>query len=74
MKVSGKCPKCGSTDIKENTMGGMGNMMAGRYYRCGSCGFTEIWQSKSDVKAIYILYTLILGGVVGILGYFIFGA
>ena len=74
MKVSGKCPKCGSTNIKENMMGGMGNLMAGRYYRCGSCGFTEIWQSKSDVKAIYILYTLILGGVVGILGYFIFGA
>ena len=74
MKVSGKCPKCGSTNIKENLMGGMGNLMAGRYYRCGSCGFTEIWQSKSDVKAIYILYTLILGGVLGILGYFIFGA
>lgn len=74
MKVSGKCPKCGSTNIKENMMGGMGNLMAGRYYRCGSCGFTEIWQSKSDVKAIYILYTLILGGVLGILGYFIFGA
>ena len=74
MKVSGKCPKCGSTNIKENMMGGMGNLMAGRYYRCGSCGFTEIWQSKSDVKAIYILYTLILGGVLGILGYFIIGA
>ena len=74
MKVSGKCPKCGSTNIKENMMGGMGNLMAGRYYRCGSCGFTEIWQSKSDVKAIYILYTLILGGVLGILGYFVFGA
>lgn len=74
MKVSGKCPKCGSTNIKENMMGGMGNLMAGRYYRCGSCGFTEIWQSKSDVKSIYILYTLILGGVLGILGYFIFGA
>ena len=74
MKVSGKCPKCGSTNIKENMMGGMGNLMAGRYYRCGSCGFTEIWQSKSDVKAIYILYTLILGGVLGILGYFIYGA
>ena len=74
MKVSGKCPKCGSTDIKENMMGGMGNIMAGRYYRCGSCGFTEIWQSKSDVKSIYALYTILLGAGLGLLGYFFFVA
>ena len=72
MKVSGKCPKCGSTDIKENMMGGMGNMMAGRYYRCGSCGFTEIWQSKSDVKAVYGLYLLILILALGIGAYMYF--
>ena len=47
MKVSGKCP---STDIKENMMGGMGKMSGDTI--AASCGFTEIWQSKSDVKAI----------------------
>jgi predicted nucleic-acid-binding Zn-ribbon protein len=74
MKVSGKCPKCGSTDIKENMMGGMGNMMSGRYYRCGSCGFTEIWQSKSDIKAVYGLYLLILILALGIGAYMYFSA
>jgi len=72
MKVSGKCPKCGSTDIKENTAGGLGNMMAGRYYRCGSCGFVEIWQSKSDVNAVYGLYLLILILALGIGAYLYF--
>tara|TARA_B100000925_G_C21707972_1_gene345303 strand:- start:40 stop:264 length:225 start_codon:yes stop_codon:yes gene_type:complete len=60
MKVSGKCPKCDSTDIKENTAGGLGNMMAGRYYRCRSCGFVEIWQTNSDVNAVYGIYIVIL--------------
>ena len=72
MKVTGKCPKCESTDIKENMMGGMGNMMSGRYYRCGNCGFTEIWQSKSDIKAVYGLYLLILILALGIGAYLYF--
>lgn len=60
MKVTGTCPKCSSTDIKENTMGGMGNLMAGRIYRCRNCGFSEIWQTKSDERSILLIYVLIL--------------
>lgn len=60
MKTSGVCPKCSSTNIKENTMGGMGNMFAGRIYRCMDCGFSEIWQTKSDERSILLLYLLIL--------------
>jgi len=60
MKVSGKCPKCSSSEIKENTMGGMGNMMAGRVYRCRNCGFSEIWQTKSDERNLLLLYLFVL--------------
>jgi hypothetical protein len=41
-------------------MGGMGNMFAGRVYRCMDCGFSEIWQTKSDERSILLLYLLIL--------------
>lgn len=67
MKKSGKCPKCSSTNIKENTMGGLGNMWAGRLYRCKDCGFSEIWQSDRNQKELVGLYSLILLISLGIL-------
>jgi len=72
MKVSGKCPKCDSTDIKENFLGGMGNIMAGRHYRCGSCGFVEIWQSDFDAKSVVGFYIVILLTVLGFGAYLYF--
>ena len=61
MKKSGTCPKCSSTEIKENTYGGMGNIFAGRIYRCNECGFSEIWQTKADQKQILMVYVGLLG-------------
>ena len=40
MKKTGVCPKCGSKDVKENQLGGMNAMWAGRIYRCENCGFS----------------------------------
>jgi len=60
VKVSGQCPKCSSTKIKENTMGSMSTMMAGRVYRCMNCGFSEMWQTKSDERNILLLYLFVL--------------
>ena len=61
MKKSGTCPKCSSTEIKENTYGGMGNIFAGRLYRCNECGFSEIWQTKSDRKHVLMVYVALFG-------------
>ena len=47
MKNSGTCPKCSSKKIKQNTLGGFQNYMLGDIYRCGDCGFSEIWSSAS---------------------------
>ena len=61
MKKSGTCPKCSSTEVKENTYGGLGNVWAGRIYRCNECGFSEIWQTKSDWNNVLWLYVAAFG-------------
>ncbi len=55
MKNTGVCPKCGCKDVKENQLGGMNAMWAGRIYRCEECGFSEIWSTKQHRKQLNIL-------------------
>ncbi len=55
MKNSGVCPKCQGTDIKINSLSSLNNMTAGNFYRCKSCGFTEIWSDKTHQRDIKIL-------------------
>ena len=52
MKNTGICGKCESQNVKENTTGGMQGNMRGRLYRCMDCGFSEIWYTKGDERAI----------------------
>lgn len=64
MKNSGVCPKCGSKNVKENQLGGMNAMWAGRIYRCEECGFSEIWSTKSHRRQINaLLVAIILGSL-----------
>ena len=60
MKLTGACPKCGCKDVKENQLGGMNAMWAGRIYRCEECGFSEIWSTKQHRREINLLLWLIL--------------
>ena len=73
MKNSGVCPKCQSTDIKINSLGSLNNMTAGNFYRCKSCGFTEIWSDKGHQRDRKILIGVSIGGSIialGMLAYF----
>ena len=60
MKMTGICPKCSSKDVKENQLGGMNAMWAGRIYRCEECGFSEIWSTKQHRREVNLLLWLIL--------------
>ena len=69
MKNTGMCPKCGSSDVKENQLGGMNAMWAGRIYRCEDCGFSEIWSTKShrrQINALIIIIILVSLAMLGI--------
>ncbi|MEC8709040.1 MAG: hypothetical protein VXX77_01300 [Candidatus Thermoplasmatota archaeon] len=60
MKKTGVCPKCGCKDVKENQLGGMNAMWAGRIYRCEDCGFSEIWSTKQHRRQLNVLLGLII--------------
>ena len=74
MKNSGVCPKCQGKDIKINSLGSWGNMTAGNFYRCTTCGFTEIWSGKGHQRDMKILIGVSIGGCIialGMLAYFV---
>ena len=74
MKNSGVCPKCQSTNIKINSLGSWGNLTAGNFYRCTTCGFTEIWSDKSHQRDMRILIGVSIGGCIialAMLAYFV---
>jgi len=68
MKNTGVCPKCDSKNVKENQLGGMNAMWAGRIYRCEECGFSEIWSTKSHRRQINALIVSIILGSLAMLG------
>ncbi|MGB0726301.1 MAG: hypothetical protein ACPGQO_05895 [Candidatus Poseidoniaceae archaeon] len=48
-------------------------MTAGNFYRCKSCGFTEIWSDKGHQRDMKILIGVSIGGSIialGMLAYF----
>jgi predicted nucleic-acid-binding Zn-ribbon protein len=70
MKNSSTCPKCSSTEVKINRIGGYQNMALGEIYRCSGCGYSEIWNSKShknQINALVIGTILIALGAIGYL-------
>ena len=62
MKNTGKCPKCGGTDIikvEDDVWGNMVKRHAWLFfvfcdrYVCGNCGFIEEWmRSPSDIEKL----------------------
>ena len=66
MKNTNKCPKCGGTEIirfngYSGPYGTGNNLMVGRSifsavnvnrFVCASCGYTEEWIDKEDLKAV----------------------
>lgn len=66
MKNTGKCPKCGGTDIRmvEGFVGAAGtgnNLLLGlsiysgipkNTYVCCDCGYTEEWINEGDIERV----------------------
>ena len=66
MKKTGKCPKCGSSDVlrvegKAGAYGSGNNIMTGmtifsavlvHRYVCGNCGYSEEWIDKEDIRQL----------------------
>ena len=66
MKISGKCPKCGSSDIvrvnaEVGPSGSGNNIIIGKTifsavkvnrYICCECGYAEEWIDKNDIEKI----------------------
>ncbi len=49
-------------------------MTAGNFYRCTTCGFTEIWSGKGHQRDMKILIGVSIGGSIialGMLTYFV---